>query len=182
MKQIIYLTGFMGSGKSTIGPILANTLGWDFYDLDRVIENKTGKKVREIFEQDGESFFRSLETETLKELSELDKTIISLGGGTMANAENIKTLKSTGKTIYLNMSVQAAVKRLKFKRDRPVLNNFNEDFSEEDLKNKINDLMQKRISYYQQADYTVDTEASSVGKTVDKIVKIISNLNEKSNN
>lgn len=172
----------MGSGKSTIGPILANTLGWDFYDLDRVIENKTGKKVREIFEQDGESFFRSLETETLKELSELDKTIISLGGGTMANAENIKILKSTGKTIYLNMSVQAAVKRLKFKRDRPVLNNFNEDFSEEDLKNKINDLMQKRISYYQQADYTVDTEASSVGKTVDKIVKIISNLNEKSNN
>src|SRR5690606_40072973 len=90
MKQIIYLTGFMGSGKSTIGPILANTLGWDFYDLDRVIENKTGKKVREIFEQDGESFFRSLETETLEELSELDKTIISLGGGTMANAENIK--------------------------------------------------------------------------------------------
>lgn len=180
MKQIIYLAGFMGSGKSTIGPILANTLGWDFYDLDRVIENRSGKRVKEIFEQDGELYFRTIETETLKELSLLNKTIVSLGGGTMAGEGNVEILKSSGKIIYLKMSMQAAVKRLKFKRDRPVLNNFDEDFSEEDLKNTINDLMLKRISYYEQADFTVETDNSSVGKTVDCIVKIIPKLlNEK---
>src|SRR5690606_13849437 len=104
--------------------ILANTLGWDFYDLDRVIEKKTGKKVKEIFEQNGELFFRTIETEALKELSLLNKIIISLGGGTMAGEGNIEILKSSGKIIYLKMSMEAAVKRLKFKRDRPVLNNF----------------------------------------------------------
>src|SRR3970282_713969 len=106
MKQIIYLTGFMGSGKSTIGPILANTLGWDFYDLDRVIEKKTGKKIRQIFEQDGENFFRKIETETLKELSVNNKVIISLGGGTIVSDENIGILKNSGKLIYLKIKTR----------------------------------------------------------------------------
>jgi len=177
MKQIIYLTGFMGSGKSTIGPILANTLGWDFYDLDRVIEKKTGKKIRVIFEQDGEDFFRMIETETLKELSiNNDKSIISLGGGTIASGENIKILKSSGKLFYLKMSMEAAYGRLKYKRDRPALKNTSEDFSKEELMNTIDELMKERVCYYEQADFTIDTDKSSVGKTVDKIVKIISRL------
>jgi shikimate kinase len=173
MKQIIYLTGFMGSGKSTIGPILANALGWDFYDLDRVIEKRTGKKIREIFEQDGEIFFRRIETETLKEISNYDKTIISLGGGTIASEENIKILKTSGKLFYLKMSMEAAYRRLKYKRDRPALKNTSEDFSKEELMNKIDELMKARMNYYEQADFTIDTDKSSVGKTVDKIVKII---------
>ena len=68
-KNVFYLTGFMGSGKSTIGPILANTMGWEFYDLDRVIEDKAGMTVKEIFEEFGEEHFRNLETETLSDLS-----------------------------------------------------------------------------------------------------------------
>ena len=164
----------MGSGKSTIGPILANVLGWDFYDLDRVIEKKTGKKIREVFEQDGEDFFRRIETETLKEISNNDKTIISLGGGTVASEENIKILKGSGKLFYLKMSMEAAYGRLKYKRDRPALKNTSEDFSKEKLMNTIDELMKARISYYEQADFTIDTDKSSVGKTVDKIVKIIS--------
>lgn len=163
----------MGSGKSTIGPILANALGWDFYDLDRVIEKRTGKKIREIFEQDGEIFFRRIETETLKEISNYDKTIISLGGGTIASEENIKILKTSGKLFYLKMSMEAAYRRLKYKRDRPALKNTSEDFSKEELMNKIDELMKARMNYYEQADFTIDTDKSSVGKTVDKIVKII---------
>ena len=65
-KKIVYLTGFMASGKSTIGPILANTLGWNFFDLDRLIEEAAGLSVRMIFEENGEDYFRELETETLK--------------------------------------------------------------------------------------------------------------------
>lgn len=176
MKQIIYLTGFMGSGKSTIGPILANTLGWDFYDLDRVIEEKTGKKIKKIFEQDGEDFFRSTETAVLRELSLKEKVVISLGGGTMANDDNIKILKSSGKIIYLKMSIEAAIRRLKHKRDRPSLKNDAEDFSEKDLMNRINELMKARAAYYEQADFTVDSDKSTVGKTVDKVVDLISGI------
>ena len=175
MKQIIYLTGFMGSGKSTIGPILANALGWNFFDLDRVIEKKIGKKIREIFEQEGENFFREIETETLKELSlKNDKAIISLGGGTMASEENIKILKSSGKLFYLKISLEAAYGRLKYKRDRPALKNTSEDFSKEKLLLTIEELMKDRVNYYEQADFTIDTDKSTVGKTVDRIVKIIS--------
>jgi shikimate kinase len=167
----------MGSGKSTIGPILANTLGWDFYDLDRVIEKKTGKKIREIFEQDGDDFFRMIEHETLKELSRNnDKAVISLGGGTIASEQNLKILKDSGKLFYLKMSIEAAYGRLKFKRDRPSLKNTYEDFSKEKLMSTINDLMNERSSYYEQADFTIDTDKTSVGKTVDKIVQIISKI------
>lgn len=176
MKQIIYLTGFMGSGKSTIGPILANTLGWDFYDLDRVIEKKAGKRIREIFEQEGEDYFRSLETAILEKLSHNEKTIISLGGGTIVSDVNIKILKNSGNLIYLKMSNEAAYERLKYKRDRPALKSETGEFSEKDLMKRINDLMSKRSVYYEQADFTIDTDRSTVGKTVDKIVNIVSRL------
>jgi len=176
MKNIIFLTGFMGSGKSTVGPILANTLGWNFFDLDRVIEEKTGKKIREIFEQDGEEYFRKLETKTLKEVSANNNVIISLGGGTIASDENIKILKNTGTLVYLKMSEEAAYERLKHKRDRPSLKNTSEDFSKERLMSTINELMKTRVKYYEQADFKIDTDKSTVGRTVDKIVKLISKL------
>ena len=177
MKNTIYLTGFMGSGKSTIGPILANTLGWDFFDLDKLIENKAGQKIREIFEQEGESHFRKIETETLREISESKNVIISLGGGTIANKENLEILKKTGKIIYLKVSLDTVYHRLKYKKDRPALTKSDsESLSREEMTNRINKLMDTRTKYYEQADYTIDTDNNSLGKTVDKIVKIISQV------
>lgn len=177
MKNIIYLTGFMGSGKSTIGPILANTLGWDFFDLDKVIEDKTGKKIREIFEQDGEGHFRRLETGTLREVSNYENVIVSLGGGAVANDENLEILKRTGKIIYLKVSLESVYERLKYKRDRPALiKSESEDVSKKELFDRITKLMDTRAKYYEQADYTIDTDRASVGRTVDKIVKIISKI------
>ena len=174
MKNTIYLTGFMGSGKSTIGPILANTLGWDFFDLDKLIEDKTGKKIREIFEQEGENHFRKLETNTLKEISESQNVIISLGGGTIASKENLEILKKTGKIIYLKVSLDTVYQRLKYKRDRPALTkSISEGLSREEMTSKIEKLMDNRVDYYEQADYTIDTDTNSLGKTIDKIVKII---------
>ena len=98
-KKIVYLTGFMGSGKSTIGPILANTLGWKFFDLDHVIENKTGMKIKEIFDAYGEDHFRILERKTLLEISENNKIIVALGEEQLQMRKILKYLK---KQVFLN--------------------------------------------------------------------------------
>lgn len=173
-KKIIYLTGFMASGKSTIGPILANTLGWNFYDLDKLIEEAAGKSVRKIFEENGENYFRVFETEMLKKNSELKNYIIALGGGTVANQINLEIIKSTGFLIYLESSAEETYKRLRFKRDRPALLFDGEDEpTKAEFLEKINSLLQKRISYYNQADLKVNTDNCQVGRTVDKLFHII---------
>ncbi len=175
MNKIIYLTGFMGSGKSTIGPILANTLGWEFFDLDGVIEKKAGIKVSEIFEKKGEQFFRKLEKETLSGLTKQNKVIISLGGGTVTNQNNINLIKETGKLIYLKATPETVYLRLRFKRDRPLLNSFGKvDLEKNEFIKKISTLLETRKKYYEQADFTIDTDIESIGKIVDRIAKIIS--------
>jgi shikimate kinase len=175
-NKVVYLTGFMGSGKSTIAPILANTLGWDFYDLDKVIENQAGMKITKIFQLYGEEHFRILERESLLEVSKNNKVIVSLGGGTIANDINLGILKKTGILIYLNLSAESVYKRLKYKRDRPVLfSDLAQGFTKEDLINKIRELYNKRKNYYEQSDFIISTDNMPVGKTVDQIVKIIQN-------
>jgi shikimate kinase len=173
-KKIYYLTGFMAAGKSTIGPILANTLGWDFYDLDKEVENKERLKVVEIFEQKGEEYFRNSETALLEKLSQEDEAIISLGGGAIASDVNFKIIKSSGKIIYLKSSPEMAYKRLRFKRDRPAFVFEGEEVpSKEEFLEKINKLLDSRKKYYEQADYVIDTDNQTVGKTVDIIAKFI---------
>lgn len=164
----------MGAGKSTIGPILANTIGWDSSDLDVFIEKRVGKKVRQIFEEDGEECFRKIETEILQELSKKNNLVVSLGGGTMASETNLAILKKTGTTIYLKASADSFYKRLRYKRDRPSLRvNESEDFTKEKLVQRINNLMDDRLKYYEQADIIIETDHSSIGKTVDKIVRLL---------
>ena len=172
--KIIFLTGFMGSGKSTIGPILANTVGWDFYDLDKIIEDKVGLKVTEIFEKFGEEYFRKIEKDTLHELILKGNIIVSLGGGTIANLDNLNLVKKTGKLIYLKTSPGIIYERLRFKRDRPVLNlDGTINLDKNQFVEKISKLMNTRNKYYNQADITIDTDNISIGLTVDKIVKLL---------
>lgn len=173
-KKIIYLTGFMASGKSTIGPILANTLGWNFYDLDKLIEDAAGKSIRKIFEENGEDYFREFETEILKKNSELINYIIALGGGTIANQINFEIIKLTGYLIYLESSPEETYKRLRFKRDRPaLLFDGDDEPTKAEFLEKINFLLKKRISYYNQADLKINTDNCQVGRTVDKLSHII---------
>ena len=173
-ENIIYLTGFMASGKSTIGPILANTLGWNFLDLDNVIEKEAGKSVRSIFEENGEVYFRELETKCLLKLSILEKFVISLGGGTIASEKNLEIIKATGYLVYLETSPEEAYKRLRFKRDRPaLLFEGDEEPSKSEFLEKINTILENRKIYYNQADYKINTDSGFVGKTVDKIVSVI---------
>lgn len=165
----------MGAGKSTIGPILANTIGWNFYDLDKVIEKEKGKKVKDIFEQEGEDYFRKTEREVLEKLVKQRKIIISLGGGTLADEENFKLIKRTGKIFYLKASPEAIYRRLRYKRDRPALF-INGDFpaAKEKLAELIIRLLNDREKFYLLSDYIILTDNIPIGKTVDKIAKIIS--------
>lgn len=181
-KNIIYLTGFMTSGKSTIGPILANVLGWHFYDLDKVLEEKEKMSVVEIFEKKGEEYFRRIERETLAELSENDNIVIALGGGTIANEANLQLIKSSGVLVYLKVSPDVLYKRLKNKIDRPLFKDLVlGEKSEEEFVGRIKDLLEKREAKYNQADLEIITDETRIGITVDKIAKQIKSLlNEKS--
>jgi shikimate kinase len=175
----IYLTGFMTSGKSTIGPILANVLGYDFYDLDREIENIEKLTVVEIFEKHGEQYFREAESKILNELAKKDNLVISLGGGTIVNKNNFDMMKRTGKIIYLKVSPETLYKRLRHKTDRPifkdlVLNNKNE----KEFMKRISELMEKRKHFYELSDIIIDTELTPLGKTIDRIAKKIIMLNK----
>ncbi|UCH64655.1 MAG: shikimate kinase [Ignavibacterium sp.] len=175
MGNIFYLSGFMASGKSTIGPIVANTLGWDFIDLDEEIEKRENKKITKIFSNDGEEYFRKRESEILHEIGNGDKLIIALGGGTLLKPENFNFIRSTGKLIFLEISSQIAYNRLRYKKDRPVLIKIGEEIDEETYINRIEALMKKRKDIYAEADYTFNTDNVTVGETVNKIVKLIRN-------
>lgn len=178
--NIFYLSGFMASGKSTLGPILANTIGWNFVDLDNEIERREKRKIVEIFKEEGEEYFRQKETEVLNEFSKKKRIIISLGGGTLDNPGNRQLVKNTGKLIYLKSSTEALYRRLKHKRDRPVLlQNEDEEKLEKALMQKIKSLIDQRMEYYKSADYTFGTDEESIGVTVDKIAKLINKIASK---
>lgn len=170
-KHRIYLTGFMGSGKSTIAPILANTLGYSFIDIDKEIEHIAGKRVSEIFSDLGEEYFRDVERSALRDASLKDGCVISLGGGTITNEPNFRLVKSSGILIYLKISTEQIFRRMKHKTDRPLLKSSDGGIlEEEDLRNRINILLENREQFYTQADITVITDNLRVGLTVDKIV------------
>ncbi len=173
-KERIYLTGFMGSGKSTIGPILANTLGYEFADLDRMIEECEGKPVAQIFRDSGEQYFRQKERETIASLCLKPRTVISLGGGTLSDAANFHAIMSSGIVVYLKVSPERLFNRLHRRSDRPMLTGEQgERLSESALHERIVMLFQAREPFYARADFTVETDEKRVGATVDAIVKLL---------
>ncbi|MEW6196335.1 MAG: shikimate kinase [Bacteroidota bacterium] len=182
MQEIkIFLTGFMTSGKSTIGPILANVLGLNFYDLDKEIEREENCTIVEIFDKKGESYFRQIENQVLKKLIEEKGVVISLGGGTITDKYNLDLMKQNGKIIYLKVSPKNLYKRLKNKIDRPLFRDLVlGENKEEDFINKIQDLLDKRKNYYEKADLIINTDYTPIGITVDRIAKKLSGMfNEK---
>lgn len=168
----VYLTGFMASGKSTLGPILANTIGFDFTDLDREIENKLGKKVSDIFKTHGEQYFRDLEKEMIVSFSEREKMVVSLGGGAIIDDDDLDRIKKSGILIFLKSSPETIYQRIKFKKDRPafLFENIKEPTKEIFL-SEIDLLFNSRMKYYSQADIIIQTDNISIGRTVDLIVR-----------
>lgn len=165
----------MGSGKSTVGPILANTIGYKFLDLDQVIEKKEGKKIGEIFASEGEVKFRASERAMLREILQIHSTVISLGGGTVTNQETLDMIKKNGILIYLKSDPEHIFKRLRTKSDRPMLRDDSGRLLDgDDLKKKIETLLAKRESYYEQADLIISTDDKKIGYTIDELAKKLS--------
>lgn len=167
----------MGSGKSTIGPILANTLGYDFVDVDKAIELETGKSVKEIFQHHGEESFRDMERRLLQDLRLRDHVVISLGGGTIADPISFPLIRESGILVYLKTAPDQLFKRLHHKTDRPVLiDDAGDRLGEDELRLRIQDLYLRREQFYEQADIVVPTDEHKLGITVDQIVKRLSGL------
>ncbi len=177
MVTKIYLTGFMTSGKSTLGQILANVLGWNFYDLDKELEKDENLKVSEIFEVKGENYFRKIESLKLHEYSQKEHTIIALGGGTLINDDNLNLILKTGKLVYLKVSPEIIYKRIKNKIDRPLFRDFVlAGNSKEEFIKKINSMLQERNKYYNKANLSFDVDDSPIGITVDRLAKSIKKI------
>lgn len=164
----------MGSGKSTLGPILANTLGYDFVDVDQMIEQKSGKSISEVFRELGEKEFRQREREALLKVVAMRETVVSLGGGAIASEENFQLLHEHGYIVYLRMSPEEATRRMRHKVNRPLLRGVEgETLNEEALREKITELMKNRERFYARADVIIETEHQRIGTTVDDLVKLL---------
>lgn len=155
MEKNIVLIGFMGTGKTTISHKLHSLTGMEEIDLDAYIMEKTGMQIKEIFERQGENYFRDVETESLKEVSERTGVIISCGGGTVIRDENVACMKRRGKVILLTASPQTVYERVKDSDQRPVLNGHMDAAY-------IAGLMEKRRALYlRAADVIISTDKKS---------------------
>lgn len=154
LKQHVFLTGFMGSGKTTAGKKLAPLLKTRFIDLDEYLEKKENRTIPEIFEEEGESAFRELETKYLQQIIKLkDPHIISLGGGTICFHSNLELVKQAGLLIYIDLPVTVLVERIKESTfTRPLL----KDLSVEELTKNVSEILGERKKFYEQAHITVN--------------------------
>jgi shikimate kinase len=160
-----------------LGRILANVLGWKFYDLDKEIEKEEGVKVTEIFETKGEAYFRERESRKLRELSKTKKVIISLGGGTIVSKDNSEFITKNGKLIYLKVEPEIIYTRIKKKTDRPLFKNFVlAENTKEDFIEKISSMLKEREKYYLKADIVFNVDNSPIGLTVDKLAKKVNRI------
>ena len=163
----VVITGFMCSGKTSVGKKLAEKLNFDFLDTDDLIENKVGMRITEIFEKYGEPYFRELETQIIKEVSEKDKLVISTGGGVVLREENVNNLRKNGVIINLVAKPETIYERLKKQPGiRPLLNKPNP-------LEEIKKLLECREIYYKNCDFRVETDNLSVEEIVEKILNFL---------
>ena len=171
MRKNLTLTGMMGVGKSTIGKILAKQLNYKFVDIDKLIENKEGSTINFIFKNKSESYFRKIESDiTLAELKKYN-SVISMGGGAFLNNSIRKSAKKLSTSFWLDVPIDALIKRLKKNNKRPLL-----------LEKNINDEVKKiyfnRKKIYNEADYRIKCDSLRS----EEIAKKILNLYEKTGN
>ena len=168
----IVLIGLMGSGKSSVGRTVAKKLGRRFIDTDRYIERKAGKTTQEIFEQDGEKAFRTLEKETIKKISQYIGIVIATGGGVIKDQENFNHLKKSGWIFALYASPSTLYQRIEGKRVRPLLSD------KEDPVKALEDIFNSRKDSYAQADFHINTENKQINEIADEIIDLL-NINKK---
>ncbi len=160
MRNIV-LIGFMGTGKSTVGKRLAQSLAWDFVDTDCEIGEVTSMSVTDIFRRHGETRFRSEERIVVARLSQQEQIVIATGGGTVLNSHNWDALAQNGIIICLHASLDVILSRIGHKNDRPLLKG---------PKEAIEKLWAERQVSYAGADFTVDTSQKNIDEVVSEIL------------
>jgi len=165
MKNIV-LVGFMGTGKTRVGKLLANQLKWQRLSLDDMIEWKVGKPIAKIFTEDGEKYFRKVEVGVVKAASRDKKVVIDAGGGVVIDEKNVARLKYHGVMFCLTATPEVIYERTKSHNHRPLLN-------VDDPVAKIDDLLKKRDEFYKRADHIINTSELTPEEVADNILSIM---------
>lgn len=166
IRRLVFLVGFMGSGKTTVGRSLAGRLGWKFVDLDEQIEQRLGRTIPQIFSDQGEPYFRQAEGAMLEEVlaeAEQAPTVVALGGGTLTQPENVARIRANGGiTIWLRCELDELWRRCSTMTNRPL---FHDPAS-------FQELYRWRLPHYQQADFAVEVSGRSLASTVESILAL----------
>ena len=165
MKSNIALIGFMGTGKTVVGGVLAEKLGRSFVELDSLIEQRVGKSIPDIFQKDGEIAFRELEIEVTKEVSKDNNLVIACGGGIVLNKINIDRLRENARMVYLTASPEAILKRVSSEEgQRPLLEVDNPTLT-------IREMLSFRKPFYERAaDITINTSKLDINSVAEQII------------
>jgi shikimate kinase len=160
-RVIVYLVGFMGAGKTTVGERLAELLRWSFVDLDRRIEQREGEAIRDLFRRKGEPYFRRVEREELRRASTGSRTVVALGGGAFCSSENQQIVHATGASIWLDAPLEMLFARCGDDQTRPLFT----------TREEMQQLLDQRRPFYAQAGLHIEV----AGLTVDEISHRIHN-------
>jgi shikimate kinase len=172
-EQHIFLIGFMGSGKSTVGELLAEKLSLPFIDSDKEIEKTQGRSIADIFSKDGEAAFRRMEIDFLNQLKSAKPAVIAVGGGLPTLDGALELMHELGLVIYLNTSLLTLIKRLKDEKQfRPLL----KELSDSEFHPFVEGLLSQRVHFYKQAKLIMPNERNSPVELVDKLVKELRKL------
>ena len=162
-RDNIVLVGFMGTGKTTVGKLLASRLGMKFVDMDEILEQRAGKTVSRIFAEDGEDHFRKMERNLVKELSKRRGLVIAAGGGIVLNGENIRDYAGSGLVVCLSASPETILKRVSTESHRPLL-------EQGPKADRIKDLLASRRKLYAAIPCQVATDALTPEQVVVKVL------------
>ncbi len=165
-QRNIILTGFMGTGKSAVGTLLAQRLQREFFDTDTLIEQASGQTIASVFAEKGEAYFRELEKQVIRQVCQKQEVVIATGGGAIVNVDNATCLKESGTVICLTASPETIVQRVQGNKDRPLLQ------GEEPL-TKIRSLLTTRAEAYARADVTIDTSALNPSEVMAMILAVV---------
>ncbi|MCX6278838.1 MAG: AAA family ATPase [Bacteroidetes bacterium] len=169
----IYLIGYMASGKSRLGQILAMKLGFTFIDLDSIFEERFRISISEFFEKYHEDAFRQIEHLLLLETTKSDNLVVSTGGGTPCFFDNMQIIKKEGFSVYLQLEIPTIVERLgQARRKRPLL----KDISETQIGEKIRLHLIERSAFYEQADFILKADNESLEYLIERIVDRLNGL------
>ena len=164
----IFLIGMPGAGKSTLGKDLADKLMMPFFDLDKEIEKREKRSVQDIFQDEGESYFRLVEAAMLRELNTIHHSfILATGGGTPCFHQSLPFMLEAGKVLFLDLSIETLFKRVKSSKDRPLL----ALQSDEEIKHRLETLRAERLSFYQQAHESISENDLSIAYVLNLLLR-----------